>query len=108
VQSTRPEVRDQFADRDRLDPVAQPVPFVGTTEPEDREGETGSETQFSGGDLASIDESSPKPRPRNYSWAELMRRVFEVDVLDCPECGGLGTLICPALTAPRDTFACLH
>ena len=28
------------------------------------------------------------PRPRNYSWAELMRRVFEVDVLECPACQG--------------------
>ena len=26
-------------------------------------------------------------RARNYRWAELMRRVFEVDVLEC-ECGG--------------------
>jgi hypothetical protein len=27
-------------------------------------------------------------RPRNYSWAQLLRRVFEVDVLKCPRCGG--------------------
>ena len=27
-------------------------------------------------------------RPRNYSWAHLLRRVFEVDVLKCPRCGG--------------------
>ena len=27
-------------------------------------------------------------RPRNYSWAELMRRVFSIDVLECPRCGG--------------------
>jgi hypothetical protein len=33
----------------------------------------------------------PKPRcshPRNYSWAELMKRVWEVDVLECPCCRG--------------------
>jgi len=30
----------------------------------------------------------PRPRPRNYTWAELMRRVFEVDVLACPRCAG--------------------
>jgi hypothetical protein len=30
----------------------------------------------------------PRPRPRNYAWAELMRRVFEVDVLACPRCAG--------------------
>ena len=28
------------------------------------------------------------PRPRNYSWAELMRRVFAFDVLECDRCGG--------------------
>ena len=27
-------------------------------------------------------------RPRNYSWAELMRRVFALDVLECPDCRG--------------------
>ena len=27
-------------------------------------------------------------RSRNYSWAQLMRRVFEIDVLECPQCGG--------------------
>lgn len=27
-------------------------------------------------------------RPRNYSWAELMRRVFAIDVLECDRCGG--------------------
>jgi len=27
-------------------------------------------------------------RPRNYSWAELMRRVWAVDVLECPRCFG--------------------
>jgi hypothetical protein len=27
-------------------------------------------------------------RPRNYSWAQLLKRVFEIDVLKCPRCGG--------------------
>lgn len=27
-------------------------------------------------------------KPRNYSWAELMRRVFAIDVLECPKCQG--------------------
>ena len=26
--------------------------------------------------------------PRNYSRAELLKRVFEIDVLECPNCGG--------------------
>jgi hypothetical protein len=24
---------------------------------------------------------------RNYTWAELMKRVWELDVLECPRCG---------------------
>jgi hypothetical protein len=27
-------------------------------------------------------------RSRNYSWAQLMARVWAVDVLECPQCGG--------------------
>jgi len=30
----------------------------------------------------------PKCRPRNYPWAELLRRIFSVDVLVCDRCGG--------------------
>ena len=26
--------------------------------------------------------------PRNHSWSELLRRIFELDVLKCPRCGG--------------------
>jgi hypothetical protein len=29
-----------------------------------------------------------KNRRRNYLWAELMKRVFEFDVLNCPDCNG--------------------
>jgi hypothetical protein len=32
-------------------------------------------------------------RTRNYSWADLMRRVFAVDVLECPRCQGPMKLI---------------
>ena len=31
--------------------------------------------------------------PRNYSWAELMKRVFEIDVLKC-ECGERMRILC--------------
>ena len=27
-------------------------------------------------------------RPRHFAWADLLRRTFAVDVLDCPQCGG--------------------
>jgi len=32
--------------------------------------------------------SAPSVHPRNYIWAELMKRVFLVDVLQCERCGG--------------------
>jgi len=33
-------------------------------------------------------------RPRNYSWAELMNRIFSVDVLECSRCGGRMRILC--------------
>ncbi len=50
-----------------------------------------------GGDGSSPpDRSAPEPstaagsgRPlRRYAWADLLRRVFALDVLECPDCGG--------------------
>lgn len=45
----------------------------------------------------------PRIRPRYRSWAELMRRAFEADVLACPRCGGrmvvLATIDAPAVIA---------
>jgi hypothetical protein len=42
-------------------------------------------------------------RPRYRSWAELMRRAFEADVLACPQCGGrmvvIATIDDPAVIA---------
>ena len=38
-------------------------------------------------------EPSEELRERRLSWAELMKRVFEVDVLECPRCGGRRKLI---------------
>jgi len=32
--------------------------------------------------------------PRNYSWAELMKRVFGLDVLKCDRCGGRMRILC--------------
>jgi len=43
----------------------------------------------------------PRRRPRYRTWAELMRRAFEADVLACPRCGGrmivLATIEDPAV-----------
>jgi hypothetical protein len=38
--------------------------------------------------------------PRNYSWSELMKRVFELDVLVCDCCGGRMRILC-AINAPE-------
>ncbi len=53
------------------------------------------------------DEPRPDPRPRNYSWAELMRRVFEVDVLECPACQGPMRVLA-AIHPPEATRAILE
>jgi hypothetical protein len=39
-------------------------------------------------DGASPVQEPPSRRPRRLAWAELMRRVFAIDVLECPRCGG--------------------
>ena len=46
---------------------------------------------------------SPSPRQRNYSWAELMKRVFLADVLQCERCGGRMKIL--AAIHPPDTTA---
>jgi hypothetical protein len=38
--------------------------------------------------------------PRNYGWAELMRRVFDLDVLKCDSCGGRMRILC-AINPPE-------
>ncbi len=42
----------------------------------------------------------PAPEPSRYRWSELMRRVFEIDVLHCDRCGGTRKLIA-LITEPR-------
>jgi hypothetical protein len=34
------------------------------------------------------DPPASPPLPRRWTWAELLQRVFAVDVLACPHCGG--------------------
>jgi hypothetical protein len=48
-------------------------------------------------------------QPRNYSWAQLMTRVFALDVLACPRCGARMRILC-AINPPdaiRKILACL-
>jgi hypothetical protein len=48
----------------------------------------------------------PVPRPRRLAWSELLRRVFAVDVLECPRCGGPMRLLA-AIQPPDVTQAIL-
>jgi hypothetical protein len=48
----------------------------------------------------------PTPRPRRLPWAELLRRVFAADVLECPRCGGRMRLLA-AIHAPDATQSIL-
>jgi hypothetical protein len=48
-------------------------------------------------------------RARNYAWAQLMARVFELDVLACPRCGGRMRMLA-AIDSPdviRKILSCL-
>jgi hypothetical protein len=55
----------------------------------------------------SSDPGNRRPRPRNYTWAELMRRVFEIDVLECPACRGRMRILA-AIHPPEATRAILE
>ena len=40
-------------------------------------------------DSISVEESGKKPKdPRRLSWSELLKRVFQIDITVCPDCGG--------------------
>jgi hypothetical protein len=48
-------------------------------------------------------------RPRRYSWAELLRRVYSVDILECDRCGAHMRILC-AINPPdaiRKILDCL-
>ncbi|MGH7392375.1 MAG: transposase [Candidatus Rokuibacteriota bacterium] len=42
---------------------------------------------------STAEETAARPAPRYWSWARLMQRAFEIDVLACPRCGGRLRLI---------------
>jgi len=54
-------------------------------------------------------EKGSHPRPRRYAWAELLKRVFSVDVLKCNRCGNTMRILC-AINPPdaiRKILDCL-
>jgi hypothetical protein len=57
-------------------------------------------------DAPGLDET-PRHTPRRLSWAELMRRVFAIDVLECPNCGGPMRILA-AIHPPETTRAMLE
>ena len=48
----------------------------------------------------------PAAKPRYWSWADLMRRTFEIDVLCCPKCNGRMRVLA-TITEPRTISAIL-
>jgi len=46
------------------------------------------------------------PRPQRLAWADLLRRVFAIDVLRCPDCGGRMRILA-AIHPPEATEAIL-
>jgi hypothetical protein len=54
----------------------------------------------------STPEAPRSDRPRRLAWADLLRRVFAIDVLECPRCGSR-TRILAAIHPPDTTRAIL-
>ena len=57
-----------------------------------------------------LDEIPAKEKVRRYTWAELLKRVFEIDALHCPFCQGRRKLIAFITEAPviRAILECLE
>lgn len=60
-----------------------------------------------GGGASHAPDPRDERRPRRYEWAELMRRVFAVDVFKCPRCAGTRRILA-AIHAPTATRAILE
>jgi len=70
-----------------LAPSAAWRPLV-VPESEARDASTHRDWAAAAGSEAAKEKKKGDGRPRNYSWAQLLHRVFEFDVLNCPRCGG--------------------
>jgi len=91
--------------RDRVVPAGPEAALPSSSASESDPGSTG--TADGGGDGETIvARASSDPRPerseslaRRIAWADLLKRVFEVDALRCPACGGRMRLLA-AITEP--------
>ena len=43
----------------------------------------------------SADHAHAQPSPARMSWARLLKRVFDIDLEHCPQCGGALKIIVP-------------
>ena len=71
-----------------------------------KEENEGTETAICKGGSGKNDSCS---RPRHYGWAELLKRVFSVDVLKCDKCAGRMRILCAVNppTAIRKILDCI-
>ena len=49
-----------------------------------------------------VSRSGPPPRRKNYSWSQLLMRVFEIDILECEKCAGRVRILA-AIQPPETT-----
>jgi hypothetical protein len=64
-----------------VEPANAPLPDAGSLDPE------------GGEEVAGADSATPIVRPRRLGWAQLLRRVLNVDALICPKCATSMTVI---------------
>ncbi len=66
-------------------------------------------TQGDSSPADSVPTESSTSRQRRLSWSELMRRVFAIDVLECPRCSGRLRILAAitSLTAVRAILECM-
>ena len=85
-------------------PLIVPEPAIPSTIPPDTADATQRSRTDSTATPAATAQQALQPGPcrhgRNYTWAELMKRVWELDVLECPRCRGRMKIVA-AINSPN-------
>src|SRR2546422_4026086 len=85
-------------------PLIVPEPAILSTIPPDTADATQRSRTDSTATPAATAQEALQPGPcrhgRNYTWAELMKRVWELDVLECPRCRGRMKIVA-AINSPN-------